>query len=229
MLAIELFQAFCLIHDDVLDEDKTRRGKPTIHEYFRHEKSLKPHASLRDMDTSGKHVFDNAKHFGSSMAILVGDLAYAWAEEWRDRGLAGLSASVQKRVSGVYGRMREEVIFGQALDVWHQAGDATLPQETINTLKTAWYSVIRPLQIGASLAHGTRDVLIFLEKYGMPVGRAYQLKDDFLDGEIDISTFNSFKKSYMSQTNRAIDSRPVSPALRMLLTGFAEFALERGA
>lgn len=159
--AVELLHAFALAHDDVMDRSPARRGQPTIHVRF---------AGLhRDVGWTGEGA-----HFGQAVAILVGDLAYAYA----DRVMGAPSA----RVADIWHEMRIEVNIGQYLDVLAEArGDATPEQaRRIAEYKTGRYSVVRPLQLGVALADGPSELHDALTDYGHPVGMAFQLRDDML-------------------------------------------------
>lgn len=166
-VAVELLHTCALLHDDVIDDAPTRRGRPTTHLTFagRH----------REGSWSGEPV-----RFGEAIAILLGDLAFVQADEALltstvppDALLAGLHA---------FTRLREEVMAGQALDVLAAATrttDADLAR-TVATLKSGRYSVTRPLQLGAVLAGADDDLLDALEAVGDPLGRAFQFRDDLL-------------------------------------------------
>jgi geranylgeranyl diphosphate synthase type I len=82
----------------------------------------------------------------------------------------------------VFDRCRSEVITGQFLDVSVQARGAADVDTAMTVLryKSARYSVERPLHIGATLAGGTEQQLRQLSSYGLPLGEAFQLRDDLL-------------------------------------------------
>ncbi len=207
MLAIELFQSFALIHDDIIDEDTVRRGGPTVHEYFRVE--------------SLKFKVKSARHFGESMAILAGDLALAWADELMGEVVIARNEVTKQSHTDIgvwrlYQKMKEEVIFGQSLDVLATAGLPSADQATINRYKTAWYTVIRPLQIGAAIGGADEEVIEAFVPYGLAVGEAYQLRDDFLDGAISQEEFQKSVKKLV-----------IPKSATILLTDFARFVLTR--
>ncbi|MFI5987577.1 polyprenyl synthetase family protein [Streptomyces sp. NPDC051555] len=162
--SLELFHAFALIHDDVMDHSDTRRGHPTIH---------RSQAAQRGGSAS------SADRFGQGAAILIGDLALCWSDELLHTGLpAPLQLSA---VLPLLDAMRTEVTLGQYLDL---AGnrhsidvDAAL---TVIRYKTAKYTIERPLQLGAALAGAPQPVLDALSAYAIPLGEAFQLRDDLL-------------------------------------------------
>lgn len=206
MMALELFQSFALIHDDIIDEDSVRRGGPTVHEHFRGACFL-------------SHVPSHkARRFGESMAILAGDLALVWADE--------LMLTVKDSLV-VYQKMKEEAIYGQTLDVMEEYMKPGIPKELIDTYKTAWYSVIRPLQIGACIAGADRTFLDDLASFGLIAGRAYQLRDDALDSEVSQADFEETAKKYERDMHRVIASWRLGETQKQLFIDFFHFALTR--
>mgnify|MGYP001603182324 CR=1 FL=1 len=225
MMGIELFQSFALIHDDIIDEDAMRRGSPTVHEKFK-QVALDSGNPLDSRNRMG------SSRFGESMAILAGDLALAWADELMNRAVNSGNPKDSRNWSSVwvnYQKMKQEVILGQSLDVLASAGLPSADRATINRYKTAWYSVVRPLQIGASIAGSDEKTLESFVPYGLAVGEAYQLRDDFLDGEVGEDAFRTQAKKFGKQTAQATQAIHASVGMGALLTDFASFALNRQA
>ncbi|MFD8982932.1 polyprenyl synthetase family protein [Streptomyces sp. NPDC059564] len=165
--SLELFHAFCLIHDDVMDGSRTRRGRPTVHR------------ALADQHASGRSRGD-AERFGTSGAILVGDLALSWSDELVHA--AGLTAAQFTRVLPLIHEMRTEVMYGQYLDI-AATGSPTGDLDralAIARYKTAKYTVERPLHIGAALAGAPGELCAALSNFALPIGEAFQLRDDLL-------------------------------------------------
>jgi geranylgeranyl diphosphate synthase type I len=169
--ALELIQACALIHDDIIDRSDTRRGRPSVHRSVE-----KLHA---DSGWSG-----DAAHFGVSAALLIGDLALAWADDLFVAGLSGLGGPAE--AFGAWRAMRTEVLAGQLLDLRITADEAADPQTAaadatiVNRYKTAAYTVERPLHLGAALAHAGPATVGALRRYGQAIGVAFQLRDDLL-------------------------------------------------
>ncbi len=165
--ALELLHACALVHDDVIDDSSTRRGKPTTHVRFA--------ALHRDRRWRG-----SPERFGTSAAILLGDLALAWADDI----IFGLSLApeAQRRVRRVWAEIRTEVLGGQYLDVVAEASAAESIASAMNvdTFKTACYTVTRPLQLGAAAAADRPDVQAVFAQFGTDLGVAFQLRDDVL-------------------------------------------------
>ncbi|MET0864340.1 MAG: polyprenyl synthetase family protein [Nakamurella sp.] len=169
--ALELIQACALIHDDVIDRSDSRRGRPSTHRAV-----AKAHA---DAGLTG-----DPEHYGVSAAILVGDLALAWADDLYVAGAQGLGAI--DRSASVWAAMRTEVLGGQLLDLLTSSSSTADPaaQATdamrVNRFKTAAYTVERPLQLGAELAGASAATVTALRGYGADIGVAFQLRDDLL-------------------------------------------------
>jgi geranylgeranyl diphosphate synthase type I len=165
--ALELLHASALVHDDYMDASDTRRGRPATHRAFA--------ASHRSASWRGDPV-----QYGASAAILLGDLLLSWSDELLRR--CGLDAGRVAAALDVFDRCRTEVITGQFLDVSVQArGRADVDAAmTVLRYKSAKYSVERPLHVGATLAGAAPEELRDLTSYGLPVGEAFQLRDDLL-------------------------------------------------
>ena len=174
--SLEFIQACALIHDDIIDASDSRRGAPTVHR--------QAEALHRDHDWNG----DSAE-FGTSMAILVGDLALAWAEDMVQD--SGLSAEALRRIRAPWRAMRTEVIGGQMLDISLEAMGAESIElaGSVNRFKTAAYTIERPLHLGAALADGTESITTAFRQYGADIGVAFQLRDDLLGvyGDPDVT------------------------------------------
>jgi geranylgeranyl diphosphate synthase, type I len=165
--ALELLHACALVHDDVIDDSSTRRGRPTAHIHFA--------ALHRDRNWRG-----SADRFGISAAILLGDLALAWADDIVFG--ADIPPEAQRRVHRVWADIRTEVLGGQYLDIVAEAGAAESIASAMNvdTFKTACYTVTRPLQLGVAAAADRPDVQAVFDQFGTDLGVAFQLRDDVL-------------------------------------------------
>jgi len=161
--ALELLHAMALFHDDVIDGSFTRRGRTTTHvrQTERHEAAA---------------WAGDASRFGEGVAILVGDLAFVFADK--------LMADMPAVVRDEWTRMRLEVNIGQYLDVVGSARRdyTTAAAERIALYKTAKYTVERPLRLGALIANPSvgDDLLGGLSAFGTALGVAFQMRDDVL-------------------------------------------------
>ena len=158
--ALEILHAFALAHDDVMDGSDTRRGAPTVWRKF-----VQRH---RDRGWHGED-----RRFGEAAAVLAGDMAMVLA----DRTLGRVSPEAR----AVWDELRTELNMGQYMDMVGSArGSATADEaRRIIEHKTARYTVVRPLQLGAALA-GRANLAEPLARHGRPVGLAFQLRDDVL-------------------------------------------------
>jgi geranylgeranyl diphosphate synthase type I len=165
--SLELLHASALVHDDYMDASDTRRGRPATHRGF-----------------SAEHRADgwrgDPEQYGAAAAILLGDLLLSWSDELLRR--CGLPLDRAVAALDVFDRCRSEVISGQFLDVSVQARGVADVDAAMTVLrdKSAKYSIERPLHIGATLAGGGEQQLRQLSAFGLPLGEAFQLRDDLL-------------------------------------------------
>jgi len=172
--SLEVFHAAALVHDDIMDNSDTRRGLPAAHRAFE-----RIHV---DRSYTG-----SAPHFGTSTALLLGDLLLAWSDDLLGAALAEQSPDVALATRAQFSTMRQEVTLGQYLDIheeaaWlHHGQDERLDRALrVVTYKSAKYSMEAPLLIGASLAGAKPNQLDDLSAFGLPLGIAFQLRDDVL-------------------------------------------------
>ncbi|MGB9280785.1 MAG: polyprenyl synthetase family protein [Pseudonocardiaceae bacterium] len=165
--SLELIQTCALVHDDLMDDSTTRRGAPTMHVDFA--------AQHRAAGWLGA-----PERFGAATAILLGDIALAWADDML-RG-ADLWPEQLSRAHVVWQAMRTEVLAGQYLDVLTQASGDETPEAAlrIDRYKTAAYTVERPLHLGAAIAGADPALVHAYRRFGADIGVAFQLRDDLL-------------------------------------------------
>ena len=167
MASLELLQACALIHDDLMDGSDTRRGKPSIHRHF-----------------ESRHVQDDldgfAPHYGLSAAVLLGDLALVWSDQMLNS--AGLTTAQFTALLPYYNEMRVELMAGQFLDIHEQTQKTTSVDRSmkIARYKSGKYTIERPLHLGAAMASAPSEIFTALSAYGLPLGEAFQLRDDLL-------------------------------------------------
>ncbi|MDQ3980711.1 MAG: polyprenyl synthetase family protein [Actinomycetota bacterium] len=159
--ALELLHTFALIHDDIMDGSATRRGMDTIHVRFEQRHAL---AGWRG----------EGRRLGEGVAVLVGDLAFVYADHLLATAPAGAVA--------VFTELRVEVNIGQYLDLIGTARGqvAEQPARRISLYKSGKYTVERPLHMGAALAGRLDELAEPLSRYGLALGEAFQLRDDLL-------------------------------------------------
>lgn len=168
--SLELLHAAALIHDDVIDNSDTRRGRPALHRQFeaRHQRS-------------GFH--GDGASFGVSASIVIGDICLALSEELFERSQETLGGSRPARE--LRGTVRRDVMVGQYLDVLAEViplDDDRIADRAWEVLsfKSAKYSVEQPLLLGAALTGADEDLLAEISGFGLPLGQAFQLRDDVL-------------------------------------------------
>lgn len=172
--ALEIFHAAALVHDDIIDNSDTRRGRPAAHR------------ALEESHRRSGWAGDGAA-FGRSSAILLGDLLVAWSDDLFEEGLALARSAPASTARAEYAAMRREVTIGQFLDVAEESAFLTEPDERhaeralrVASLKSARYSIQQPLAIGAALAGADDAQASALSAFGHPLGMAFQLRDDVL-------------------------------------------------
>jgi geranylgeranyl diphosphate synthase type I len=161
--ALELMHAFALFHDDVMDDAATRRGEPTTH-------------ALAAAEHAEQGWTGESRRFGDGVAILVGDLAFVYADE--------LLAAAPPAAWRIWNELRIELNVGQYLDILGSV-QRTRDIETAERIcryKSGKYTIERPLHLGAVLAAPERgdELLPALSAYGLPLGDAFQMRDDVM-------------------------------------------------
>ncbi|MBM3660259.1 MAG: polyprenyl synthetase family protein [Actinobacteria bacterium] len=159
--ALELLHTFALVHDDVMDGSDERRGLPSIHRA-----AIDRHRSLGWQG--------DARRSGEGAAILVGDFAFVYADI--------LLGEIPPAARVVFDELRIELCVGQYLDLVGTASASRDPEQAtrIERYKSSKYTVERPLHLGAALAGAGSDVQDALTAVGLPLGEAFQLRDDLL-------------------------------------------------
>ncbi|MCQ9164276.1 polyprenyl synthetase family protein [Arthrobacter sp. STN4] len=168
--ALELFQAAALIHDDIIDRSDTRRGGPSVHRQF------------GTLHAANGWSLDEER-FGHAAAILAGDLCLSFSEEM----FAAIGTGPDSRARAVFNLMRTEVMAGQYLDILEEVSGPAKPHSTavaraaaIIRFKSAKYSSEHPLVLGGALAGASPEFLEGYSAFALPLGEAFQLRDDVL-------------------------------------------------
>jgi len=171
--ALEFFQAAALIHDDVMDDSDTRRGMPAMHRRF---------AALHQ----AAGWAGDGERFGLAGAVLAGDLCLVWSDELFTRSGLPVCEPGGRRGRQLFDQMRTQLMGGQYLDMLEQAVADGPPEGAIERArrviryKSAKYTIEQPLLIGAALAGADRELLAGCAAFGLPLGEAFQLRDDVL-------------------------------------------------
>jgi geranylgeranyl diphosphate synthase type I len=159
--ALELLHTFALVHDDVMDGSKMRRGRPAIHSHF----------IARHYENAWR---GEGRRFGEGAAILVGDFAFVYADQ--------LFRTAPPVAREVFDELRVELCVGQYLDLVGTASASSdaIQASRIARYKSGKYTVERPLHLGAALAGRLDHLAPALSEVGLPLGEAFQLRDDLL-------------------------------------------------
>ncbi|ABY24235.1 dimethylallyltransferase [Renibacterium salmoninarum ATCC 33209] len=168
--ALELFQAAALIHDDIIDRSDIRRGAPSVHRQF------------SQLHQRQRWALD-PERFGHAAAILAGDLCLSFSEEV----FSSINVPAPQKARSVFNTMRAEVMAGQYLDILEEvAGPSRGPEnaveraQSIIRYKSAKYSSEHPLVLGGALAGADANLLSGYSAFALPLGEAFQLRDDML-------------------------------------------------
>jgi geranylgeranyl diphosphate synthase type I len=159
--ALELLHSFALVHDDIMDGSDRRRGEPAVHRAF-----------IEEHEAAGWR--GQARRFGEGAAILVGDFAFVYADV--------LMTDIPADARAVFDELRIELCVGQYLDLSATAtgGRDANQARTIEWYKSGKYTVERPLHLGAALAGRLDELQAPLSAFGLPLGEAFQMRDDLL-------------------------------------------------
>jgi geranylgeranyl diphosphate synthase type I len=189
--ALELLHTFAIVHDDVMDRSRVRRGQP---------------ASW--VELAGAHRREGMRgdpaSFGVAAAVLVGDLALILA----DQAFLGSGFPPGRVLPALdrYNRMRAEMVAGQYLDVLgaHSGSAGEAEARRVAVLKSGLYTVEGPLHIGCLLAGGRPEMLAMLSRYGVPLGEAFQIRDDVLGVFGDPSATGKDRDSDLREGKRTV-------------------------
>lgn len=166
-VSLELLQACALIHDDMMDGSDTRRGAPSIHRRFEHE-----HKARSGVGSS--------ENFGNAAALLLGDLALVLSTQALNT--SGINHKQLTAVNPIFDTMKVELMAGQYLDMHAGSrGEVSVDDALkIAIYKSGKYTIERPLHFGGALALCAPELPQIYSDYGIPLGIAFQLRDDLL-------------------------------------------------
>lgn len=166
-VSVELLHLFLLVHDDIIDRDDMRHGLPTLH---------------RKYAEIGKRHFDitDTDHFGVSIAIIMGDMLMAFGND-----IIFQSGFPHDRVFRALSKLQNIVsytVIGQGRDIYMEYKKSATEEEILRMYrnKTAKYTVEGPMHLGAALAGSSEGTLEKFSAYGVPIGVAFQIRDDIL-------------------------------------------------
>lgn len=221
--ALELYHSGFLIHDDIMDRDSLRRGKPSIWEQYR--------STTHDT------------HIGISQAINTGDLCFFMAQELLS----------DMHILGLVSEELQPVIIAQMQDVVSGRKQSLSKNEVMSLYryKTARYTFSLSMAVGASLAGATKDNVSLLMRLGESMGLLFQIRDDELciegdstitgkpvgsdekNGKQTLATLlnseelNDLKASLLEHSDHEIDMLPIPNEHKKELTDLVRFCLTR--
>ncbi len=162
---IELIHTSLLIHDDIIDRDTVRRGKPTIHMQYH--------------DVAREHNIQDVHVFGNDMAMCVGDIGFFIA--MHIVGKEHIHSAVQARILAAIGREIIKTGIAQMDDVFYGLRTDNISRaeiENVYRYKTARYTFSLPCMVGAMMAEQDDHVVDQLVALGESIGLIFQLRDD---------------------------------------------------
>lgn len=165
-LAIELLHDFLLVHDDIIDKSATRRGKPSMH------------TMLNNFCARQKNI----KFNGQDLALIIGDVMYAMSIH----AFLAIQEKMERKEEALKRFIKAAMLTGSGefIELIYSINDIEKISKKdilkIYDYKTAYYTFSSPLSTGAVLAGATRNQANKLFKYGIYLGRAFQIKDDML-------------------------------------------------
>ncbi|MFI6048995.1 polyprenyl synthetase family protein [Streptomyces violascens] len=161
--SMELVHAAAVVHDDLIDDSPLRHGRPTAHIALRGAVRRRPRAVAA----------------ARSLAMLVGDLLMSLAGQLF--ATSGLPAAYLARARPLWSALARELIAGECLEILRTGADPdTTASLKVIRYKTAKYTVEQPLLIGGALAGAGERLRVGYSAYGLPLGEAFQLRDDLL-------------------------------------------------
>ena len=175
-LALEIFQTSILIHDDIIDKAKTRRGKDTI-----------PVSYINKNKKVNKMGFDEKREdYAKGMALCLGDLGFYLAEEIIIN--AYKKDKILSEILSYYHNVAIKTCLGEMIDIelpfkeeyYQNTNNLEEKIMEIYKLKTAWYSVIGPFCLGMILGNAKDKDIKEMENILLNIGLAFQIKDDIL-------------------------------------------------
>ncbi len=175
-IAVELMEAFLLVHDDIIDNDDMRRGYLSMHKVFEALAKRKFKKSISKKSFTAQEY----RQYGISAAILAGDVLSSLGSEAISK--SAFPAERKLKAIEIFNKTIINTCFGQLLDLdsEYKSSVKEADIELIHRLKTAIYTIQGPLLIGATLAGGTKEQLMSLKRFSIPLGEAFQIQDDIL-------------------------------------------------
>ncbi|MFE6847351.1 polyprenyl synthetase family protein [Streptomyces sp. NPDC057686] len=182
--AMELVHAAACTHDDIIDDSRMRHGRLTAHA-----------------------AFAAAGQRSTALAMILGDLLMGYAGHVFSS--CGLPGAYLARTVPLWCTLLRETMAGEFLEVLRTRTQPAREPQVAQSLevarfKTAKYTVERPLHLGVTLGGGSRGLLDAFSAYGLPLGEAFQLRDDLL------GTFGDPARTGKSNVDDLRDGKPTA-------------------
>ncbi len=155
-LAYEIFQTSILIHDDIIDRSELRRGKKSLYTLL------------------------GADHYGISQAICLGDLGFFLSLKLFNS--LDFPKTNKEMATRLFIQTMQDTVLGEMADI-QEAGKKLISEKKIIDIyrsKTALYTIIGPMQLGAVLAGADKKILTEIRNFGENLGIAFQIYDDII-------------------------------------------------
>ncbi|WP_030019534.1 polyprenyl synthetase family protein [Streptomyces monomycini] len=194
--AMELVHAAACTHDDIIDDSRLRHGLPTAHVAF-------AAGGVRTWEAADERPGAGRQDRSTALAMMLGDLLMGYAG--KVFATCGLPGAYVARTVPLWSALLRETVAGECLEVLRTGGASGVAESLeVARYKTAKYTVERPLHMGATLGGASRDVLAAFTGYGLPLGEAFQLRDDLL------GTFGDPDRTGKSNLDDLRDRKPTA-------------------
>ena len=159
---MQISEDWILNHDDIEDQSLERRGQPAL-----------------------------SKIYGNELALNAGDALHVLMWQVLSKNYSILDPKIAQAIENEFFLMLNRTILGQTIEIkWTQDNSFDLIQQDILLIlesKTGYYTIAGPMRLGAILAGATNDQLNIIYKFGVLLGRSFQIIDDLLDLTSDFS------------------------------------------
>lgn len=154
--AMQISEDWILNHDDIEDQSEERRGLPAIQ-----------------------------KIYGDGLALNAGDALHVLMWQVLSKNFLTLDKNIAQKIQDEFFTMISRTLLGQTIEIkWTQENRFDLTEEDVLLIlesKTGYYTIAGPMRLGAILAGATDSQLESIYKFGILLGRSFQIIDDLLD------------------------------------------------
>lgn len=203
--AMELVHAAACTHDDIIDDSRLRHGVPTAHAAFSQAGAGRWGGGSGHGQVAAPAPGAVRQDRAAALAMMLGDLLMGYAAQVF--ATCGLPGAYVARTVPLWSTLLRETVAGEFLEVLRTGADgAPEVAESLEVAryKTAKYTVERPLHMGATLGGAPRQVMAAFTAYGLPLGEAFQLRDDL------IGTFGDPAETGKSNLDDLRDRKPTA-------------------